>query len=80
MNLQNNEIYNLGTPNAPPSSLMDSTTSPKMKTLEGEGIGARSLAYNTSEVEGCAGTPGWGLGRLTSNYSHGPTKTKQQVG
>jgi hypothetical protein len=52
---------------APPSSLMDSTTSPKVKTLEGEGVGVRSLVRSTSVVEGCAEVPGWGLGRLTNN-------------
>jgi len=50
----------------PPSSLMDSTTSPKLKTTKGEGVGARSLACNTSRVEGRVGAPRWGLGRLTS--------------
>ncbi len=44
---------------APPSSLMDSIVSPKVKTMEGEGVGARSLAHNTSGVEGRARTPGW---------------------
>ncbi len=44
---------------APPSSLMDSTTSLKVKTSEGERVGARSLARNTSRVEGCAGAPRW---------------------
>ncbi len=28
---------------------------------------AHSLARNTSEVEGCARAPGWGLRRLKSN-------------
>jgi hypothetical protein len=51
---------------APPSSLMDSTTNPKMKTMEGEGVRARSLAHNTLGVEGHVGALGWGLGRLTS--------------
>ncbi len=46
---------------------MDSTTSPKVKTMEKEGIEARSLACNTSGVEGGVGALGWGLGRLTSN-------------
>jgi hypothetical protein len=45
---------------------MDSTTSPKMKTMKGEGIRTRSMACNISGVEGCAGAPGWGLGRLAS--------------
>jgi len=44
---------------------MDSTTSPKVKTTEGEGVGVRSLARNISRVEGRAGALGWGLGRLT---------------
>jgi hypothetical protein len=50
----------------PPSSLMDSTMSPKLKTTEGERVGACSLARNTSGVEGRVGAPGWGLGRLIS--------------
>jgi hypothetical protein len=49
-----------------PSSLMDSTVSPKMKTTKGKGIGAHSLACNTLRVEGRVGALGWGLGRLTS--------------
>jgi len=39
---------------APPSFLMDSTTSPKVKTMEGKGVGVRSMAHNTSGVEGRA--------------------------
>jgi hypothetical protein len=53
--------------NTPPSSLMDSTASPKVKTMEREGIGAHSLVHDTSRVKERAGAPGWGLGRLTSN-------------
>jgi len=45
---------------------MDSTASPKVKTTEGEGVGACSLACRTLEVEGCVGALRWGLGRLTS--------------
>jgi hypothetical protein len=45
---------------------MDSTASPKMKTTEGKGVGARSLVCNTSGVEERVGAPRWGLGRLTS--------------
>jgi hypothetical protein len=45
---------------------MDSTTSPKVKTIEGEEVGACSLTCNTLEVEGGARALGWGLGRLTS--------------
>jgi len=44
---------------APPNSLMDSTTSPNVKTSEGKGVGARSLARNTSKVEGRVGISGW---------------------
>jgi len=33
---------------------MDSTLSAKVKTTEGKGVGARSLAHNTSGVEGGA--------------------------
>jgi len=44
---------------APPSSLMDSTASPKVKIAEGEGVGACSLACNISGIEGCVGAPGW---------------------
>jgi len=51
----------------PPSSLMDSTMSPKVKTTEGEGVRVCSLARNISGVKGCVGAPGWGLGRLTRN-------------
>jgi hypothetical protein len=46
---------------------MDSTASPKVKTMEGEGVGACSLAHNISGVEGRVGAPGWGLQRLTSD-------------
>jgi len=38
---------------------MDSITNPKMKTMEGEGIGACSLARSTLRVEGCARALGW---------------------
>ncbi len=62
---------------APPSSLMDSTWSPKVKTMEGKKIGARSLVRNISRVEGRAGASRWGQGILkTSNHSHGSTQTK----
>jgi len=44
---------------APPSSSMDSTTNPKMKTMKGKGIGARSLTRSTLGVEGHARAPGW---------------------
>jgi hypothetical protein len=40
--------------------------SPKVTTTKGKGVGACSLARNTSRVEGCAKALGWGLGRWTS--------------
>jgi hypothetical protein len=48
---------------APPNSLIDSTTSPKVKTMEGKGIGVCSLVHSISKVERCVGALGWGLGR-----------------
>jgi len=45
--------------NAPPSSLMDLAMSPKKKKMEGEIVGAHSLACNTSRVEGRVGALGW---------------------
>jgi len=38
---------------------MNSTTNPKVKTIEGEGVGACSLIHSTSEVEGHVGASGW---------------------
>jgi len=34
--------------------------------MEGEGVGVRSLACNTSRVEGRARAPRWGLGQMTN--------------
>ncbi len=48
----------LTTCDAPPSSLMDSTMSPKVKTSEG-GIRSHSLACSVSGVKGHVGAPGW---------------------
>jgi len=45
---------------------MDSTTSPKAKTMDGR-VGVRSLVHNISGVEERVGAPRWGLGRSTSN-------------
>jgi hypothetical protein len=47
------------TSDAPPSFLMDSTVSPKVKTTKKEKVGARSLARNISGVEGHARALGW---------------------
>ncbi len=44
---------------APPSSLMDSTASPKVKTTEGKGIRICFLICNTLRVEGCTGVSRW---------------------
>jgi hypothetical protein len=38
-----------------PNSLMDSIASPKMKTMEGKGVGTCSLVHNTLGVEGRVG-------------------------
>jgi hypothetical protein len=38
---------------------MDSIASLKMKSVEGEGVGVRSLIHNTSMVDGRAEAPGW---------------------
>jgi hypothetical protein len=43
---------------APPSSLMDLTTSLKVKTTKGERVGARSLACSTSGVKMHVGASG----------------------
>jgi hypothetical protein len=52
---------------ATPKLLDGLTTSPKVKTSKGKGVGARSLAHSTLGVEGHVEAPEWGLGRLTSN-------------
>jgi hypothetical protein len=44
---------------APPSSLMDPTTNPKVQTTKGEGVGAHSLARSTSRLKGRVGASGW---------------------
>jgi len=44
---------------APPSSLMDSIASPKVKTMERERVGAHFLTCTTLGVEGHAGALGW---------------------
>ncbi len=43
----------------PPSSLMELIASPKVKIVEGEEVGVRSLVQNTLGVEGRAGAPIW---------------------
>jgi len=51
---------------APPSYLMDSTTSPKVKTMEGNGVRACPLAYSTLGLKGRAKALEWGPRRLAS--------------
>ncbi len=46
---------------------MDSIVNPKVKTTEGEKVKVCYLTRSTSREEERARTPGWGLGRLTSN-------------
>jgi hypothetical protein len=48
--------------NTPSNSLIDSTMSPKVKTMEGERVGVCSLVRNTLGVERHVGAPKWGLG------------------
>ncbi len=62
---------------APPNSLMDSTACPKVKTMEGKGVGTRYLARNISGVEGRARAR---TNDKWVNYSHESAQTKQQVG
>jgi hypothetical protein len=66
---------------APPSFLLDPTVNPKVRTMEGEGVGSHSLAHSTSRVEGHARVPGW-TRKIDKQfiYSYGPAQTKQQVG
>jgi len=51
--------YKLAITDAPPSSFMNSTMSPKVKTMERKGVGACSVTCNTSKVKGHAGAPKW---------------------
>jgi len=57
---------------------MDSTMNPKVKTMEGEGVGARSLTRSTLKVHGHVRALGWGTTKIDKrvNYLHGPTQTK----
>jgi hypothetical protein len=42
---------------------------PKYKTVEGEGVGARSLAHNTLRGKGVCWSSGMGLGRFDKLHS-----------
>jgi hypothetical protein len=68
---ENNEIITTWDTllDTPPSSLMDSTTSPKVKITKEQRVDAHSLTCSTLGVEGHVEAPGWGLGKVTSiNY------------
>jgi hypothetical protein len=56
----------------PPSSLMDSTMSPKVKTTKGKGIKAHSLARSISSVENVCWSFGMGISKIDKQvtYSH----------
>jgi len=71
-----------GVHDAPLSSLMDSTTSPNVKTMERKKIGVRSLACNTSGGRGACWNSGMGIKKIDKkiNCSHGLTQTKQHIG
>jgi hypothetical protein len=56
----------LGLQHAPPHFLKDSNASPKVEIVKKEGVGVHSLVCKISGVKGCAGTPRWGLGRVTN--------------
>jgi hypothetical protein len=45
---------------------MNSISNPKVKTTEEKKVWAHSLARSTLGVEGCVGTPRWGLRRVTN--------------
>jgi hypothetical protein len=60
---------------------MDSTTSLKVKTSKGKGVGVRSLAHITFGVKGVLKLRDE-IRKIDKHftYSHEPTQTKQQVG
>ncbi len=66
---------------APPNSLKNSNANLKVKTMEEEGIGVRSLACSTLAIRGVC----WSSRTRTRmndkhvNYSYGPTQTKKLV-
>jgi hypothetical protein len=65
----------------PSSSLMDLTTSPKVKTIKEKRIGMHSLVHNTSGVKGACYSFGIKTRKIEKqiNYSHRPIQNKQQV-
>jgi len=63
--IQIKTLPQLAKSDAPTSSLMELTASPKAKIAE-EGVGECSVARSTLGVKSCVGASGWGLGRFTS--------------
>jgi hypothetical protein len=59
-----------------PNSLRDSNVSPKLKTTEEQGVGARSLARSTMRGRGACWSSGMGLARIDKFYSLTWTCTK----
>jgi hypothetical protein len=52
----------------------------KLKTVEKQGVGARSLARSTLRGKRACWSSRMGLGRVTSiNYSHGPAQNQHKV-
>jgi hypothetical protein len=52
-----------------------------LKTMEEQGVGARSLVCSTLGIEGHVGVPGWDNKEWQAFHrSHKSTQTKQQVG
>jgi len=60
---------------------MDSTANPKVKTMKGEKVGARSLACSILGGRMACWSSRMGTKKSDKqvNYSHGPTQIKQQV-
>ncbi len=56
----------LGHVDTPPNSLKDLNASPKVKIVEEEGVGVRSLIRNTSKVRGACWSSEMGLRKVTS--------------
>jgi hypothetical protein len=65
----------------PENSLKDSNVSPKVKTMEEEGVGAHSLACNTVGVQGVHWSFEMGIRKSDKhvNYSYQSTQTKQRI-
>jgi hypothetical protein len=62
---------------APPDSLMDSTMNPKVKTVEGEEIGARSLARSILGGRAVCWSSGMGIRKSDKKINYTWTCTNQ---